>query len=146
MKIVKESRENGSLRVKCFPEGKSMTQQHMADATDINRIMARYLKNGGSFAKLPDPVGMYADLTQLGDFQESMNVISKATFAFQQLPANFRQELNNDPQQLINFLNDPENRDRAVKMGLMKPVQQKVETKNETKNENKIDDKLPEKK
>jgi len=121
MKIVKETRKDGSLRVKCVFERKTKTQQHMSDATDINRIMARYLKNGGSLEKLPDPIGAYADLSDLGDFQENMNKVAHATYLFNLLPSKLREELRNDPSQLEPWLQDPDNHSRAVKMGLMKP-------------------------
>jgi len=121
MKKIAEKRPDGSLRVKLVFERKTKTQQHMSDATDINRIMARYLKNGGSLEKLPDPFGAYADLSDLGDFQENMNKVAHATYLFNLLPAKLREELRNDPSKLEPWLQDPDNHPRAVKMGLMKP-------------------------
>lgn len=144
MKITKETRKDGSLRVKIVFEGKTKTQQHMSDATDINRIMARYLKNGGKLEKLPDPIGAYADLSDLGDFQDNMNKVAHATYLFNLLPSNLREELRNDPAKLEPWLQDPDNHSRAVKMGLMKP-KPIVDTKNEKPNNEKpVDTKLTE--
>lgn len=147
MKTVTEKRPNGSLRVKLVFEKKTKTQQHMADATDINRIMARYLKSSGDkmLAKLPDPVGAYADLSELGDFQENMNKVAQATYLFNLLPAKLREELRNDPSNLEPWLQDPDNRPRAVKMGLMEPKTTPVDPKiNEPNDPKPVDPKLTE--
>lgn len=136
MKVITKKREDGSLRVQCLFERKTKTQQHMADATDINKIMGRYLQKGGSLDKLPDPVGAYADLSELGDFQENMNKVAHATYLFNLLPAKLREELRNDPSQLEPWLADPDNDQRAVRLGLKKP-KTVVEQTNETKNEQK---------
>lgn len=139
MKIVKETRKDGSLRVQMKFERSSRTQAHMAEATDINRIMGRYIKTSGDrlLKRLPDPHGVFADLADLGDYQENMNRVLQARDTFMMLPASFRAELANDPGNLEPWLRDPENRDRAVKMGMMKPVQKaeaKIVTSNDAKN------------
>jgi len=144
MKIVNETRKDGSLRIKLICEGKSKTQQHMSDATDINRIMARYLKNGGSLSKLPDPQGAYADLSDLGDFQDNMNKVAHATYLFNALPSKLREELRNDPAKLEPWLQDPDNYYRAVKMGLMKPKPIVDNQNDKSNNEKIVDTKLTE--
>lgn len=123
MKKITQKREDGSLRVQTQFEKPTRTQQHMAEACDINRIMARYMKNTRDMhlQKLPDPVGAYADLSDLGDFQENMNKVAHATYLFNLLPSKLREELKNDPGQLEPWLADPDNTQRAIKMGLMKP-------------------------
>jgi phage internal scaffolding protein len=47
------------------------------------------------------------------------NNLIEAQNAFKTLPASIRAEFNNDPAQVIDFLNDPANRDKAIEIGLI---------------------------
>lgn len=137
MKIIKTTRENGSLRIQCENTKKSRTQKHMAEACDLNKTMARYLKNGGQLHKLPDPYGVYADLSSATDYETSLQTILEAQQAFALLPSQLRSEFQNDPKQLLAFLGDEKNRDKAIELGLLKkPTKNPVlETLNEIKND-----------
>jgi len=139
VKTVTTKRPDGSIRVQTFFEKKSKTQAHMAEACDLNKIMSRYLKSGGSFRNLPNPQGVYADLSEMGDYQSSLNQIAKAQQAFEALPSYFRAELANDPGNLIPWLQNPNHQERAIQMGLLKPkVDEKtINSQNTTK---KVDD------
>lgn len=101
---------------------KSLTNQADMEAADINKIMARYEKTG----VLVDPlVGerkpTYGDFTHVKSYHETLGAIRRAEQAFNLLPAGVRNRFYNDPQQLIDFLEDPENDEEAVKLGLKDP-------------------------
>jgi phage internal scaffolding protein len=44
-----------------------------------------------------------------------------AQYQFDQLPALIRDRFHNDPQEMLAFLNDPNNYDEAIKLGLVNP-------------------------
>lgn len=99
----------------------SMTKQSFANEVDINQIVARFSKTG----LLPTFNGQpfYGDVSEIGDFQEAMNVVASANELFNQYPAEIRERFGNDAGQLIEFLSDENNRDEAIALGLVvKPV------------------------
>lgn len=100
----------------------SRTQQQFVEDCDINVILQRYMKNG-SDPRLPTE-GMFGDFTNLPDLQTAMNTVIEAEEAFGGLPAKVRKEFDNDPRQLMAFLSDPSNRDRAVELGLIERSQE----------------------
>lgn len=113
-------RDNGSLRVSTVNMEKSLTQQQFKDATDINRIIAKYKKTG-EFPLLTKKGGVYADLTNITDYHSMLNSIHNATSAFSTLPAALRLRFHNDPGELLAFLQDPNNREEGIKLGLVEP-------------------------
>lgn len=119
MPVKKSERPDGSIRVQTYFTKPTRMQQSQVAATDVNLIMSRYLKSGGSLRNLPDPVGMYADLTSVSDLQHSLNTVLDAQRAFDALPSNLRARFQNDPVQLVSFLEDPSNKPEAITLGLI---------------------------
>jgi len=107
------SLENG---LACDPE-ESVVQQQFAEECDINTIVRRF----GLTGELPNGVAMpmVGDFTAVTDFQSAMNVVRQAEEAFMTLPGEVRARFVNDPQRVLQFLEDPANRDEAVKLGLV---------------------------
>jgi phage internal scaffolding protein len=110
-------------------EGVSLTQQCFKDECDVNRIVEKYQKTG-----LIDHVnthqGQYADLGDGITFEAAMDHILKAEEAFTSLPSFIRKRFSNDPREFLEFVNDPDNGDELVRMGLAKakpPVEPVVE-------------------
>ena len=103
-------------------EDASLTQQHQKDQADINYIIEQYNVTG----ILPTaPVSpQYADFTGIYDYQSALNAVIDAQDEFMSLPAKLRARFDNDPLNLINFLNDDENRQEAIKLGLIEPIEQ----------------------
>ena len=97
----------------------SMTQQNFKDEVDINTIVERF----GLTGKLPDDLRepSYGDYTEVEDFQTAMNAVIKAKEEFMKLPGNIRARFENDPQQYLEFFDNPDNRDEAISLGLVKP-------------------------
>jgi len=98
-------------------QGPSLTQQHHAEAVNINTIVQKYhrtgiLPNGNNPAK-----AVYGDFTAI-DFQTAQQRITTAREAFEALPAQIRARFRNEPVELIKFMENPENLDEAVKLGL----------------------------
>jgi len=96
----------------------SMTQQHFKEDADINTIVERF----GITGKLPDdlrqPVaGDYEDVV---DFHTAMNAVLAAKAEFMKLPGNIRAYFEHDPQKYLEFFDDPNNREEAQRLGLLR--------------------------
>lgn len=104
------------------PEEEGRTQQAHKDDADINVIVRRF----GLTGELPENFRMpvSGDFTGVSDFQTAMQMVVAAQEAFMELPGEMRARFNNDPQQLMSFLEDGKNREEAEKLGL---VQKKPE-------------------
>lgn len=98
----------------------SKTQQQFKDECDINNIMAKYATTG-QFLHVTSKQGQYADFSSITDYREMLDQVAYAQEAFAQLPANVRYKFNNDPAELLNFVQDKKNYDEGVKLGLINP-------------------------
>lgn len=89
----------------------------MSDACDINKILGRFRTTGFiTHTNLRRPV--YEDFGSTESYQDAMNKIRRAEAVFAALPARVRQRVNNDPAQLIDFVENPENDDELIELGL----------------------------
>mgnify|MGYP000421094191 CR=1 FL=1 len=120
-------------RVQFECTGPSMTKQDAKQECDINFIVQRYQKTGLiSHRKLYE--GGYGEFMDI-DFHEAMNIVASASSMFESLPSGIRARFENDPGQFVKFLQDEENFDEMVELGLAhprdpEPVPQKVEVVN----------------
>lgn len=107
------------LSLKKFFEDVSLTKQSSKDDCDINNILAKYQRTGLlEFVNERQP--QYADFSGF-DFHGSMQVVAKANEMFSDLPATVRKRFNNEPSEFLAFVDDPNNFDEAVKLGLAYP-------------------------
>jgi len=103
-------------------EDASLAQQHFKDECDINNILRQFNITG----LLPEaPLSpRYGDFTGIGDYHTALTQVIAAEDEFLSLPATLRARFENDPAQLIEFLDKPENLDEAISLGLVnKPVE-----------------------
>ena len=97
---------------------KSLTKQSFADECDINTIIKRYNETG----YLTDPtvkatrIPSFGDFTEVPSYQEAQNKLIEADNAFMALPSAIRSRFNNDPGQLIAFLQDDANAAEAAEL------------------------------
>jgi len=101
-------------------DDESLAVQSAADEANINTIVRRF----GLTGQLPGQVAMprFGDFTNVPDFHSAMNLIRQAQDEFLRLPAEVRARFGNDPQRVMEFLEDEGNRDEAVKLGLVNAV------------------------
>jgi phage internal scaffolding protein len=95
----------------------SRAQQHFKDECDINRIIERFTKTG--LIPQIQAISHNADVSDFPSFQEAMDFIIETREQFMELPAKIRKYFNNDPGELVAFLEDPENFDEALRLGLV---------------------------
>lgn len=111
---------------------KTLAQQQFKDQCDINILHARYLETG----EIPQvEEGLtYGNFTGIFDFQTAMNAVRTAEGLFQQFPARIKNRFDNDPQKLLEFLRNDENREEAEFLGIVqKPLP--PEATNESRSE-----------
>lgn len=105
----------------------SMTEQHFKDECDINNIVASFQETGVLPQGNREPLFGDFDLFPQ-DLASSMAQYDDAMEKFMQLDSSLRKEFNNDPVQLLAFLQDDKNRDRAVELGLIEKPQPVVDS------------------
>ena len=110
-------RDAASIESGLACEEPSLTQQHFKDETDINNILRQFNITG----LLPEaPLSpRYGDFTGIVDYHTALNAVIAAEDDFMALPAHLRARFQNDPENLINFLNDESNKDEAIQLGLI---------------------------
>lgn len=97
---------------------RSRTQQNQLHDTDINVIVSRFIKTG-TLPQVPMPT--VADFTEsVTDFQTAMNMIVAAERSFMSLPSDVRAYFGNDPQKFLTFVDNADNFDEAVRLGIAK--------------------------
>lgn len=101
----------------------SKAVQSERDECDINTIVQRF----GLTGRLPQNVRMpqYGDFEGIADYQGALNAVRAAATGFMAFPADLRARFHNDPGLLIEFVSREENRDEAVRLGLI-PKKQEV--------------------
>lgn len=98
--------------------GPGRTKQEFADECDINNVVALHQATG-SLQHVNQGTPQYGDYSNVLDYQAAKNIVIQAQNAFMQLPAKVRKRMNNDPKQLIEFLEDPANLEEGRKLGLI---------------------------
>lgn len=101
----------------------SKTQQSAKNETDINLIMAKYQKTG-LVTHVSSLQKTFADVSHSYSYHDIKNAQIAADQAFLALPSSIRARFANDPGNLLNFLQDSNNRDEAIRLGLIskKPI------------------------
>lgn len=100
----------------------TMAQQQFREECDINTIMERFGRTGELIAPIRMP--QYGDFDGVNDYHSAMNAIVEAQSAFDQLPAKVRARFGNDPAEFLEFCFNEENREEAIRLGLVEPVLQ----------------------
>jgi len=98
-------------------EEPTRAQQHHKDECDINVILERFGKTG----QIPVNAisGTYGDFSGVHDYHTAINALIAAESEFAALPANIRTRFANDPANLMQFLENPENKTEAIELGLI---------------------------
>lgn len=100
-------------------EEPTLAQQQFMDESDINNILRQFNITG----QLPNaPISpRYGDFTGISDYKTAMDRIIATEDEFMSLPGELRARFNNNPEELIEFLDNEENRAEAEKLGLVEP-------------------------
>lgn len=99
------------------PECVSQTEQSHKNECDINKIVARALKSG--VLPVVSDRGLFGDFSNV-DYQNMQIKIARAKEQFMRLPVNIRTRFSNDVGSLLEFIDNPDNKEEAVKLGLLR--------------------------
>lgn len=94
------------------------TQQAMAEACDVNMIMKQYRKTGvmtHQNANTPS----YGDFSTAADYMTARNQMIAAEAGFAALSPDIRRRFDGDPEEMLRFLDNPDNLEEAVKLGML---------------------------
>jgi len=92
------------------------TKQSFIAECDINNIMAKFQKTG-AITHLQNNQAQYG-FASSHDFRESMEIVEKAERMFAELPSSIRAKFNQSPGEFLDFVQNPENADELVDLGL----------------------------
>lgn len=98
----------------------SRTKQSELEASDINNIMARYATTG-TITHLASGQPLYGDFSEVEDYQASLNKVMSAEERFMSLPSEIRKKFDYDPQKMVEFILNPDNKEECVKYGFIRP-------------------------
>lgn len=100
-----------------FVRTPSLTKQSFAEEADINTIVRRFRLTG----EMPVGVRMptFGDFEGVMSYHDSLNAIREADEAFMSMPWDVRARFHNNAAEFVEFCSNEENRDEAVKLGLV---------------------------
>lgn len=133
-------RKNGTKRVRIFNEDPSLTAQEYGPDTDINNIMAKYKKTG-VINHLRTKEASYADMSEVSDLLGASIKMQEAKEKFAQLPSEVRKKFADNPQNMIDYLGDPNNLEDAEKLGLVNIHRPQLNDDELNNDENKVKNK-----
>lgn len=95
----------------------TLAVQAEAESTDINFIIRQYGITGHLPPETRPP--QFSDFDENLTYHQAMNMVLAAEQEFMRLPPKIRERFANDPQKLMNFLDEPNNRAEALDLGLI---------------------------
>ena len=112
-----------------FSNSPSRTKSEFKDEVNINTIVKKAMRTG----VLPsgDRQPLYADFTQLNSYESAQLAIAEAKSSFENLPSNIRAKFDNDVTELLDFVDNEDNKEEAIQLGLL-PEEKVAETATET--------------
>ena len=108
-------------RVKKAFNTPSLTKQSFKDETNVNNIMAKYLQTG-LLDHVNNHQGNYDNFVSAPDYHTAMNRITAADQAFESMPSDLRARFQNSAPAFLEFVQNPENRDQMIDMGLLPKI------------------------
>lgn len=100
-------------------EGEDLCQQQFAESADINVLVARFGLDKNAVPPMAQDPRFYGDFSDVPDLRTALDLVNDAKNKFMDLPPKLRARFNNEPAQLWDFINDPENADESVRLGLL---------------------------
>jgi phage internal scaffolding protein len=97
--------------------GESMAQQHFLKECDVREIIKRNDRTG-IIQHVNRGVAQYADVSDVKDYKEALEMINSSMESFMGLPSDIRKLFDNDPGEFFEFATNPANADKMVEMGL----------------------------
>lgn len=113
--VARDKKEGDLAGLECLDE--SLTQQHFTKDADINVIAERFGLTG--IPAFPLDPATFRDTTTDPDLRQILDQNIEARNYFNALPHKLRHRFHYSMGELWDFINDPENADEAVRLGLL---------------------------
>jgi hypothetical protein len=113
----RDTREGDAVRIECLDE--SLTQQHFTEEADVNTIARRFGLDKGPLPNVPINPNHYGDLSNVPDLRTALDITRDAVNKFMELPPKLRARFHNKPDELWDFVIDPDNAEESVRLGLL---------------------------
>ncbi len=94
------------------------TKQSFKDECDINQILKKWRRTG-ELEHLSTHKPTYGDFSNPDDYITALTKVKSAQADFDALSSRIRARMDNDPAAFLSFMEDPENHDEAVALGLI---------------------------
>lgn len=104
-----------------FNPENSKTKQSDLKGTLISNIVKQYTQTGVWFSNGRKPIWENEIVDFPRDFAEAHARLEEARKDFFHLPHKIREYFGHNPYNLLDFLRDPNNADKAIEIGLIKP-------------------------
>lgn len=111
----RDKKEGDLAMLVCKDE--SLTQQQFTEDADLNVIAKRFGLE--SIPTVPLNPALFRDTTEDPDLREILENNRMARDNFMMMPAKLRKRFHNSPKEFWDFLNDPENLEEAVRLGIL---------------------------
>jgi len=97
----------------------SKAKQEFQAECNVNTIVELFMKG----APLPVQVheGQFVDVSELGDYKTALETVMEAEQVFKTLPMAVKKRCENSVAGFLDFVNDPENKDEMIELGLLEP-------------------------
>lgn len=117
MIYIRSRYSDPDVRVSLDTGSESYVQQQFKDDCDIHVIVNRFRQ--GLPVNVMEQPPRFGDFTDVKDFQAAQNLIARTTEFFEALPSDIRARFANSPAEFLSFINDPENEQEAIELGLL---------------------------
>lgn len=95
-----------------------VTEQGPKDECDVNNIIRKYAMTG-VIEHVAQLDAQYGDLTATS-YKEMIDKVMSLKEKFLEFPSALRNRFGNDPAKLLDFLDDPRNKEEAMKLGIIR--------------------------
>jgi hypothetical protein len=97
----------------------SLTQQSFADDANLQKVLEKWGVTDGALPPYAPDLNYFGDFSDVPEYRDALENTRVANERFNALPAEIRSYFNNNPLTLYKWVNDPENWDEAVELGLL---------------------------
>lgn len=84
---------------------------------DINCVVSRYLRKDPTL-DIQEKKPVYGDFSKVMSYEDAKQAVIEAERNFMSLPPEVRRRFNDNPAELLKFVDDDRNLDEAIKLGL----------------------------
>jgi hypothetical protein len=105
-----------------YNNDETLTQQQFAEDCDLNVLAIRFGLTGKPLPVEAIDPRYYGDMTDVPDLRTALDLVNDAKNKFMDLPSRIRTRFDNQPAKLWAFVNDPDNAEEAVRLGILARV------------------------